>query len=459
MGGLICRFIVGKMIDYRLKKIDRSILRLAIPSVLTAISAPLMGLVDTAMIGHLPEVASMGAVATSGVLFSMLYWSAGFLRMGTTSLVAQYYGANNRKACAHTLFRSFIIATTIGIITVFFGESWAPLGFKIAGGSIDVQRIGQEYLSVRILELPIVLVLLSINGFFLGTANPIAPLWIAVTANLVNILADYALIYGNWGAPELGVIGAGWASVIGNATAFFLAIIIAGINYLPYWKESLSGFWDKKELLLILRTNTYLFGRTLCLQFVQFSTLSMVSRLGEIPLAANAVIWQLWGLSSFAVDGFAHSAETLVGNLIGKRRYKETRAMASRVMLWGVAVGGVFGVVFLIWLNELSDLFTVHSEVALVAGSLWWIVAPVQPLNAIVFVLDGIFIGANDTRYMFRAMLISVAMFFVPLAVLLFYFLNWGIEGVWLAYTGLMVGRLATLWPRYRKDSWITTFD
>ncbi len=426
---------------------------------LTAISAPLMGLVDTAMIGHLPEVASMGAVSTSGVLFSVLYWSAGFLRMGTTSIVAQYYGANNRKACAHTFFRSLLIASIIGIIMSALGETWAPIGFKIAGGSSEVQRIGQEYLSVRILELPFVLILLAMNGFFLGTANPIAPLWIAIIANLVNILGDYVLIYGHWGAPELGVIGAGWASVIGNVTAFIIASIIAFQKYRPYWRETLSGFWDKKEVLLIIRTNSNLFGRTLCLQFVQFSTLAMVSRLGEIPLAANAVVWQLWGLSSFAVDGFAHSAETLVGNLIGDRRYKETRMMASRVIRWGIAVGSFFGFVFLVWLEQLAGLFTVHSKVAIVVGSLWWVVAPIQPLNAIVFVLDGIFIGANDIRYMFRAMLVSVFIFFSPLAVLFFHFLGWGIEGIWLAYSGLMFGRLVTLWPRYAKDDWITTFD
>ena len=229
-----------------------------------------MGLVDTAMIGHLPEVASMGAVSTSGVLFSVLYWSAGFLRMGTTSIVAQYYGANNRKACAHTFFRSLLIASIIGIIMSALGETWAPMGFKIAGGSSEVQRIGQEYLSVRILELPIVLILLAMNGFFLGTANPIAPLWIAIIANLVNILGDYVLIYGHWGAPELGVIGAGWASVIGNVTAFTIASIIAFLKYRPYWRETLNGFWDQKEVLLIIRTNSNLFGRTLCLQFVQF---------------------------------------------------------------------------------------------------------------------------------------------------------------------------------------------
>ena len=447
------------MIYEKFNKRDRSILRLAVPSVLTAISAPLMGLADTAMIGHLPEVASMGAVSTSGVLLSVLYWSAGFLRMGTTSLVAQYYGAKNQRACAHTLFRSLFIAAIIGSFMLFLGEIWIPMGFNLTGGSPDVQRIGQEYLSVRIFELPIVLVLLAINGFFLGTANPIAPLWIAVVANTMNILGDYVLIYGHWGAPRLGVVGAGLASVISNVVALILALIIIITKYRTIWHVSFSGFWDRKELLIIFRTNSNLFGRTLCLQFVQFSTLALVSRLGEIPLAANAVIWQLWGLSSFAVDGFAHSAETLIGNLIGEKRYKETRLLAKRVICWGIFVGSIFGVIFTFFLDLLARLFTVHSDVALLVGSLWWIVAPMQPLNAIVFVLDGIFIGANDIRYMFHAMLVSVFVFFSPLAVFLFYFLDLGMKGVWLAYCGLMVGRLLTLWPRYAKDHWIKGFD
>ncbi len=169
-----------------------------------------------------------------------------------------------------------------------------------------------------------------------------------------------------------------------------------------------------------MRTNANLFGRTLSLQFAQFTMLAIVSRLGEVPLAANAILWQLWGLSSFAVDGFAHAAETLVGNLLGERRYAEARQMAGRIIRWGMGIGASFGLVFLLGLEVLAGFFTEHAEVVATVGQLRWVVALVQPLNAVVFVLDGIFIGANDMGYLFAAMAAASFLFFLPLAILFF---------------------------------------
>jgi MATE family multidrug resistance protein len=439
-------------------ELDGRILRLAIPSVLAALSAPLIGIADTAMIGHLPDVASLGAVSTAGVLFSILYWSMGFLRMGTTSMVAQFFGAGDMRACSHILYRSLAIALVLSSAMLLLGDFWAPFGFKLAGGSEDVQRWGMQYFSVRLYEAPLVLALLTLNGFFLGTANAMAPLFVTFTANIVNVIADYALIYGHWGAPEMGVTGAAWASVLGNMAALCVGGIIVVTRYGDSMRKSFEGLWKLNQFALILRTNAHLFGRTLCLQFAQFSMLAIVSRMGEVPLAANAVIWQLWGLSSFAVDGFAHAAETLVGNLLGERRFTQARAMAQRIIGWGASIGALFGLVFLLGLEMLAGLFTKHVEVVAAVAQLRWVVALIQPLNAIVFALDGIFIGANDMGYLFAAMAAAAFLFYAPLALLFVYVLGWEMQGAWLAYNGLMIGRFATLWPRYRGDVWLRTF-
>ena len=441
-----------------MNSLDRRIFRLAVPSVMSALSAPLIGIADTAMIGHLSEVAYLGAVSTAGVLFSILYWSMGFLRMGTTSMVSQFYGADKRRACVHILYRSLIIAMILSAGMVALGDMAAPLGFRLAGGSDSVQHWGMQYFSIRLYEAPLVLAVLTLNGFFLGTANAIAPLFVTFTANLVNVLGDYALIYGHWGAPEMGIVGAAWASVLGNLAALCVGLVVFLIQYTDFWRRSLEGLWQRGQFTLILRTNANLFGRTLCLQFAQFTMLAIVSRLGDVPLAANAVLWQLWGLSSFAVDGFAHAAETLVGNLLGERRYGEARQTAGRIIRWGMAIGASFGLVFLFALEALTGLFTEHAEVVRAVGQLRWVVALVQPLNAVVFVLDGIFIGANDMGYLFAAMAAASFLFFLPLAVLFVYYLGWEMEGAWLAYNGLMVGRFATLWPRYRGSVWLKTF-
>lgn len=438
--------------------LDRRILRLAVPNVLSAISVPLMGAADTAMIGRLPEVAYMGAVSTATLLFGFLFWSTAFLRMGTTSVVAQYFGAGDRRACAHMLYRSLAFALVVGGGMVLAAPWVGRWGFALAGGSEAVQHWGLAYFGIRCWEAPLVLALFCLNGFFLGTANAWAPMTVTIIANAVNVAADYALIFGRWGLPEMGVEGAAWASVIGNATALAVGLGLLAWRYGPYLRQPLAGFWEMAPLRLVWRTNLHLFGRTLCLQFAQFFMLGIVSRLGEVPLAANAVIWQLWGLSSFGIDGMAHAAETLVGNELGARRFAQARRMAGRIIGWGLGLGGVFAALYLVALEPLAWLFTEHEAVVATVVSLRLLIALVQPLNAVVFVYDGIFIGANDMRYLFAAMAVASFGFYLPLVLGLVLWWEGGMVGAWLAYNGLMVGRFATLWPRYRSDRWLRTF-
>ena len=208
----------------------------------------------------------------------------------------------------------------------------------------------------------------------------------------------------------------------------------------------------------LLQTNAFLFGRTLCLQFAGFFTLGMVSRMGEAPLAANAVILQIWGLTSFAVDGFAHAAETLVGRCVGGRRFAEARQFARRIIGWGLGLGAGFGLAYLAALEPIAALFTPHREVVEQVGSLYVLIALIQPLNAVVFVFDGIFIGASDMGYLFKAMALATFGVFVPAALVFIYWLDWELAGAWMAYSGLMVGRFVTLWPRYRGDAWLRSF-
>ena len=200
-----------------MNSLDKPIFRLAIPSILTALSTPLIGIADTAMIGHLPDVAFMGAVSTANLIFNALFWCLGFLRMGTTALISQYHGAGNDRASAGILYRSLLLALFLGVVIVLFSPWISRAGFALAGGSAEVQHWGGQYFAIRVWEAPLTLSVLTLNGFFLGTANALAPLLVMVVANVVNLGADYALIFGHWGAPKLGVEGAAWASVLGNA--------------------------------------------------------------------------------------------------------------------------------------------------------------------------------------------------------------------------------------------------
>ena len=437
---------------------DRRILRLAIPSILTALSTPLIGIADTAMIGHLPQVAYMGAVSTANLIFSAVFWCLAFLRMGTTAIVAQHFGAQDSRACTEILYRSLLLAALLGL-GIIATSSWiSSVGFALAGGSAEVQHWGDRYFAIRVWEAPLALGVLTLNGFFLGTANALAPLWVTAVANLVNIGADYALIFGHWGAPQLGVEGAAWASVLGNAAALATGLSILLLRYRSYLQALPRRIWDFRSMRTLLQTNAFLFGRTLCLQFASFFMLGMVSRMGEAQLAANAVVLQVWGLASFGIDGFAHAAETLVGNSLGARLYGEARKLARRIILWGVAVGVVFGLVYFVALEEIAALFTEHREVVVHVGALHWYIALIQPLNAAVFVFDGILIGANDMGYLFKAMAVAAFAVFAPAALVLVVGLDMGLTGAWLAYNGLMLGRFLTLWPRYRSDAWLRSF-
>ena len=434
---------------------DRRILRLAIPSILTALSTPLIGIADTAMIGHLPEVAFMGAVSTANLIFNAVFWCLGFLRMGTTAIVAQYFGARDDRACAEILYRSLLLALLLGLGIIATAPWISSTGFALAGGSAEVQHWGDRYFAIRVWEAPLALGVLTLNGFFLGTANVLAPLWVTAVANLVNIGADYALIFGKWGAPKLGIEGAAWASILGNAAALVIGLSILLLRYRSYLLVWPRRIWDFRPMRRLLQANAFLFGRTLCLQFAIFFMLGMVSRMGEAQLAANAVVLQVWGLASFGIDGFAHAAETLVGNSLGAHYYAEARKLARRIVVWGLAVGAIFGLVYFVALEDIAALFTEHREVITHVGALYWYIALIQPLNAAVFVFDGILIGANDMAYMFKAMAVAAFAIFTPAALVFVFLLDLGLPGAWLAYNGLMLGRFFTLWPRYRSDAWL----
>jgi len=438
--------------------LNRQILRLGVPSTIATLSVPLIGIVDTALVGHLPNVAYLGAVAVASVLFDVLYWGFGFLRMGTTALTAQYYGAGDRRSCTQVLYQTSLIALSAGILVVLFQDLVAETGFNLAGGKDDVKYWGTKYFEIRILGAPLVLLTFSLTGFFRGAADAISPMWLTIVVNIVNLAGDYVLIYGNFGAPELGVLGAAWASVLAAFAGLLYGLIVLAVRYRSYLIQRPGSLFDRAKLRLLLSTNANLFGRTASLLFAQFFMLGVVARMGEIPLAANAVVLQVWGLASFAVDGFAHAAETLVGNGLGARRFVEARQMARRIILWGMGLGLGFGLLYFFALQPIAALFTRHSEVVDKVAALYLLIALIQPLNAVVFVLDGIFIGANDMGYLFKAMAVAAFAVFAPAVLILVYWLDGGLYGAWLAYNCLMIGRFLTLWPRYRADVWLRSF-
>ncbi|MBK35127.1 MAG: hypothetical protein CME26_06300 [Gemmatimonadetes bacterium] len=432
--------------------LDRPILRLALPSLIASLSVPLIGIADTALVGHLPEVALMGAVSVASVIFDVLYWGFGFFRMGTTSLVAQYFGSGDREASARVLMQSMWVAVGIGVGLILLHRTIADLGFAAASPGDEVELWGRRYFAIRILGAPFVLVTYVLIGFFRGCADAVSPLWMTLAINVVNLTGDVALIHGVWGAPRMGVEGAACASVLANVAGALLGAVILAGRYRAYLK--LRGALDLSNARRLIATNFHLFGRTLCLLFAQFYLLRTVSGLGEVALAAHAVLWQVWSLVSYGVDGFAHAAETLVGNALGSRKAAEAVALARRCMVWGVALGGLCGVVFYFGLADIGALFTDHVDVVAQVASLAVLLSLTQPINGLVYVLDGVLIGANDVGYLFVAMVAVAFGVFLPTV-------TWigpvwpGLWGAWTAYSVLMVGRFFVLYGRFRGRRWV----
>lgn len=437
------------------KAIDRQIFQLGAPSMIASLSVPLIGIVDTILVGHLPDVAFLGAVSVGSVIFDVLYWGLGFLRMGTTALTAQYFGAKQFRDCTGVLFQAAFIALIAGLFLVVFRDPLANFGFVLAGGSEDVKYWGQQYLTVRMIGAPLVLLTFVLTGFFRGIADAITPMWLTIGVNVVNVVADYVLIYGKWGAPELGVIGAAWASVLATGAGIVFGCGVLFWRYGRYLRERPEKLLDLNKLRLMGQTNFNLFGRTACLLFAQFFMLSQVARMGEVALAANAVLLQVWSLVSYCIDGVAHAAETLVGNALGAREFALGRETARRCLLWGILLSCVYSLVYLFGLDWIASAFTDHSAVATLAGEQWLLVSLILPINGAVFIWDGVLIGANDTRYLFGAMAVASFVIFLPVFLIFVHGLSWGLAGAWIGLNSLMVGRFIMLWRRYIGDAWL----
>lgn len=437
--------------------LDREILALAVPSFLATITIPLVGIVDTALVGHLGPVAYLGAVSIGAMVFDALYWVYAFLRAGTTAIVAQAYGAGDDARAGRTMWQSLLLALLFGVLIVLLREPIADVGLRLAGGTPDVQDAAREYIQVRILAAPAVLMTLALVGFFRGMKDAITPLVVTLVVNLVNLAGDALLIHGLWGMPRLEVRGAAWASVAGAATGLLVAIVVLAVRYA---RTARCG-WDGLRMLHPARlrklvvTQTHLFHRTLLLVAAYFFMVALAARMGEVPLAANAVLLQLWYLAAYSIDGVAIASETLVGNALGAGAGSLARALIRRATLWGVALSSVFFVAFAFAMPHIAGLFTRDPRVIEHAAALAWLMALLQPINAVAFVYDGVFIGANDTRYLAVQITVSCLGVFVPLALLLTRSWQLGLAGLWIAMALFSVARALLLMVRVARKSWL----
>lgn len=417
----------------------RTVWLLAWPLILSNLTVPLLGLVDTAVMGHLPDTRYLGAVTLGATLFSFLYWGFGFLRMGTTGLAAQRAGADDANGQRLVLAQALGLGAVIGIGLLALQVPLIRVGLWLLDGSAEVSHLAEVYARIRMWSAPAVLANYALLGWFLGLGNSRYILLLMLTNNLVNIVLDLVFVLG----LGMTVGGVALASVIADYSALALGLWLArGVM------QRIGGTLPGAELLRIgayrqlVAVNSALFVRTLCLLFAMAFFTSQSARQGDLLLAANAVLLQFVVLASYGLDGFAHATESLVGRAIGRKDPALFRSQVRAATEWSILLTLCLSLSY--WVGGqalIAGLTGIDAVRTTAAIYLPWVI--VMPLVAMwSYLLDGIFIGATRTRAMRDTMLAAVLFAYLPA-----WYVTTGLgnHGLWLALTLFLLARSALL--------------
>lgn len=421
---------------------------LAWPIILSNVTTPLLGMVDTAVVGHLPGPEHIGGVAIGALVFTSVFWLFGFLRMGTSGFAAQAAGAEDAPEIAAVLGRAILLAAGLGLILLALQAPiwWAAR--DLFDASAAVQTLAGEYFFVRIWCAPATLMNYALLGWFIGLQHTRVALLIQLWLNGVNIVLDLVFVVG----LDMGVPGVAWATLAGEWSAAALGLVVAGrIIRRRGATLSLPRILDIGRLRRFFRANMDIMIRTACLIFSFAFFTREAAQFGDLALAANAVLLQMVHMTAYGLDGFAFAAEALVGAAIGRRSHAALRgAVVASTILAGI-VAVAIALAYLAAGDLIIALMTDQAAVRATAGAyLPWVA--LYPLVAIwCFQLDGVFIGATQTADMRNAMLASLAIY---MAAALTLPAMWGNHGLWAALTVLNLARgatLAALYPRVER--------
>jgi putative MATE family efflux protein len=426
---------------------DREILRLAVPAFFALAAEPLYVLADTAIVGRLGTRPLAGLGVAAAVLIAT-FGVFNFLAYGTTATVARRIGANDARGAANHGVAGLWLAVGLGVALTSLGLVCSRAIVDAMGASYRVAPFALTYLRISLLGAPFVLIALAGTGYVRGLQNTRTPLVIAVVANIVNLVLEVVLVYG----VHLGIAGSAWGTVIAQVGASIAYLVIVGRHARA---AHASARPDRRELRIAGVTGAQLTVRTASL-LVTFTVASAIaSRLGDIRIAAHQIAFQVWFFLALSLDAIAIAAQAIVGRSLGASDEVGTRASTRRMLRWGVVVGVVLGALVLVTEPLTAIVFThdpaVRHELTLVLVA----VALMQPLAAVVFVLDGILIGAGDVRYLAVAM-VGATLCFLPCA--------WAVlatDGSLLALWGalyvFMLARCYGMVHRYRGSAWLVT--
>ena len=429
------------------KGLNKEILRLAIPSILANITIPLVGLVDTAIVGHISDASAIGGIAIGTMLFDLLYWNFGFLRVGTSGLTAHAYGKGREDECRKILAQSTGIAlvAALGIWAIQWLFVTAVLA--IVPCSAEVAEVARAYFFVRIWAAPATLLLMAMKGWFIGMQDTKSPMAVDILVNVMNMAASYVLAV----PAGLGVVGVAWGTLIAQYTGLVLAVLILVVRY-KMRGERLKVRGERSERKRMMALNGNLFVRSLCFMVVYVGFTSLASRYGDTELAISSILMKLFMLFSFFVDGFAYAGEALVGKAFGERQITNEDGPISKIVRllfnWSIGVGLLFTLVYAVWGNECIGLLTDNRDV--LAGAdrylLWLIAMPL--VSTLAFMWDGIYVGATAGRQIRNSMIYAAIAFVAAYAGT-----YWcvGAQALYIAYFAHLLARVVYLSINWKR--------
>ncbi|MDB9951635.1 MATE family efflux transporter [Candidatus Thioglobus sp.] len=422
----------------------KRVLGVAVPIVLANATIPILGAVDTAVVGQLGLAAPIGAVGIGAIIITAIYWLFGFLRMGTTGLTAQAIGSGDKSETSALLVRGIVIGLVAGLVLIIAQVPIFLGALQLSPASMEVESLAQKYLQIRVYSAPAAIALFGITGWLIAKEKTQAVLLLQLALNGINIVLDLVFVLKlGWGVEGVAIatLIAEWSGLI-----FGLWLAREGFNN-GYWKNWIQIF-DRVRLIQMAKVNSDIMIRSILLEISFVSFLFLGSSFDDATLAANQVLIQFLNITAYALDGFAFAAEALVGQALGAKNRPLFRRAVVMTSQWGLGSVILMALAFFVFGNSIINIMTTAQDVRTVGYEYlpWMVIAPLA--GAAAWMLDGIFIGATRTADMRNMMFISFCIYLIALAILL---PKYGNHGLWASLIIFSLARGITLGFKYPR--------
>ena len=431
-----------------MKSLNREILRLAIPSILANITIPLVGMVDVAIIGHISNASAIGGIAIGTMLFDLLYWNFGFLRIGTSGLTAQAFGQGDQQKQVSIFSQTMSIAMVSALFVLAIQWLFVTAALYFIPCSVEVGDFARRYFFVRIWAAPATLALMVFKGWFIGMQDTVSPMVCDIVVNVVNMVASYLLAV----HTSMGIIGVAYGTVIAQYVGLTIALVILVVRYGQLFRAHWRHVNLRDGLGRVFRLSGNLFVRSLCFMVVYVGFTVFATTYGDGELAVSTIMMKLFMFFSYFVDGFAYAGEALTGRFIGAGDGHQLKRAVRILFLWALVVGEVFTLIYAVTGDWSIRMMTSDPTViALSHPYLVWL-ALMPLVSCAAFMWDGIFIGATAGKQVRDCMIVSAVAFVVVYLSLRPF---WGIQALYAAYFAHLLARvtyLTALWPKVFRE-------